>query len=170
MLFILRGQTLRQKSTPREPLYSLTPKSLCKTNSDIPSSKLGAESTSRFTDQVSAGRKLHPQHPQHAKCSPGRPALEPPNGHSGQERGESGITLPGAASGVGVAVAGSCVLHQGCRVSRAVTSPSAEKSWAAAGLPPSVRPQPGARVPAAPVLSAAARELALSPLEAEPWR
>lgn len=78
MLFILRGQTLRQKSAPREPLHSLTPKSLCKTNSDIPPSKQGAESTARFTEHVSAGRKLHPQNPKMPTCSPRGASSEAP--------------------------------------------------------------------------------------------
>lgn len=85
-------------------------------------------------------------------AAPGGPAPGPPKGHSGREKGESGVTLPGAASGAGVALAGSCALHQGYRVSRRGAAPAREQlgCGGSAALGPSGA---GARVPAAPVQS-----------------
>lgn len=139
-----RPNAPRQNSAPREPLDSLTPKELRRTN--LPSHRpRGARSPPPGSPRIAArAGTCTLRTPQMPACSPGGPALKPPSCHSGQETGESGATLPGAASKVRVAVAANCVLRQGYGVSRAVTSGTPERSWAAAGLLPSARsPRPG---------------------------
>lgn len=100
-------------------------------------------------------------------CSPRRASPEAPYLSFWPGEGRKRCHLTWHCVQVEVAVAASCVLHQGYRVSQAVTSPNPDKNWGEAGSLPS------ALSPVSPrrrELSAAARELALSPLEAEPGR